>query len=151
MGIGLGELAGGSYEQVLNTLFIEPLGLSRTGLNTNSLWRQRGRITPEALRNDGAEVGFTQMGILDGAGEVLMSGEDMALFLRMMVRIDPYPVVGAVDRALTSLGAGEGMMDIDTAGTFNQCAALGAKWNYARVYSVRGSQTRAAACRCNLE
>ncbi|MGB0648343.1 MAG: serine hydrolase domain-containing protein, partial [Bradymonadia bacterium] len=113
LGIGLGDLTGGSYEQVLNTLFIEPLGLSRTGLNTELFVETAGGNHARGhLRNGGAEVGFAHMGVLDGAGEVLMSGEDMAAFLRIMVRVDPYPVAGAVDRVLTSLGAGEGMMDI---------------------------------------
>lgn len=113
LGISLGDIAGGTYGQVLDTLFIEPLGLTRTGLNTETfLEATLGNHARGHLRNDGAEVGFAHMGVLDGAGEVLTSGEDMAVFLRMMLRIDTYPVAGAVDRALTPLGAGEGMMDI---------------------------------------
>ena len=66
------------------------------------------------------------MGVLDGAGEVLMSGEDMAAFLRTMVRLEPYPVDGAVDRALTSLARGEGMMGI------------GYGWNIQSVLGIWG-------------
>ena len=57
-----------------------------------------------------SELELSKMGVLAGSGEILSTGEDMAKFLRIMCGLDPYPVEGAVDRALVLRGEGEGML-----------------------------------------
>ena len=114
LGVVLADAVGlPDYEALLRARFIEPLGLTRTGLHREAYFASVGDNLAEGYRPDGrTAVGFAEMGALAGSGEILSTGEDMAKFLRVMCGLDPYPVPSAVERALESRGPGEETLDI---------------------------------------
>jgi CubicO group peptidase (beta-lactamase class C family) len=44
-------------------------------------------------------MALSDMGVLEGAGEIISTGNDMAKFLRVLTGLAPFPVAGAVERA----------------------------------------------------
>ena len=115
LGLSLADAEGASgYEQLLNDHFIEPLSLERTGLNRPEFLERIGDNVSQGFGGDEGRtaVGFAEMGALAGSGEILSTGSDMAVFLRVMCGLSPFPVPGAIDRALTPRAQGEGMVKI---------------------------------------
>ena len=111
LGLSLSDAEGVSgYEQLLADRFSRPLGLSRTGLNRPGfLARVDDNLSQGYGGPDGrVEVGLAEMGALAGSGEILSTGEDMALFLSVMCGLSAYPVEGAIERALAPRAPGEG-------------------------------------------
>ena len=115
LGIALADAAGfSSYDELLSARFINPLNLNRTGTRVPEFLN---RVDENISTGYGGpdrrtDLGISDMGVLDGAGEILSTGEDMARFMRIMCGLDAYPVEGAIERTLTSRGSGDGMTDI---------------------------------------
>ena len=103
LALALGDRAGlAPYSALLAAQLTGPLGMSDTGLNevpfTNSITARRAqgyRSTGTALM----PMAISDMGVLEGAGEIISTGNDMAKFLRVLAGIAPFPVAGAVERA----------------------------------------------------
>ena len=115
LGLALADAAGlSSYPELLNRLLITPLNLTRTGTHLPDFLTRVGEniSTGYGGPNQRTDVGIADMGVLDGAGEILSSGEDMATFLKIICGLTPYPVERAVLRSIQPRESGEGMTDI---------------------------------------
>lgn len=106
----LGDRAGlATYSALLAAQLTGPLGMSDTGLNeapfTNGIaarLAQGYRSTVAAL----VPMALSEMGMLEGAGEIISTGNDMAKFLRVLAGIAPFPVAGAVERTVAPRAPG---------------------------------------------
>lgn len=91
------------YKELLESHFINPLALTSTGLNHEDFLT---RVNDHLAQGYGPrdlgrpEVDYTSMGVLASSGEVFTTGEDLALFLRVLCGLDSFVIEGAVDRAL---------------------------------------------------
>lgn len=98
-----------SYAALLNARLTGPLGMNDTGLNEAGFVSQLGNRLAQGYRVAGGnlvEVGLSDMGALEGAGEVISTGDDLRKLLRAWTGLDAFPVAGAVERALTPVAAG---------------------------------------------
>lgn len=103
LALALGDRAGlAPYSALLAAQLTGPLGMSDTGLNEvpfiNGITARRAqgyRSTGTAL----VPMAISDMGVLEGAGEIISTGNDMAKFLRVLSGLAPFPVAGAVERA----------------------------------------------------
>ncbi|MFM1770135.1 MAG: hypothetical protein RJA22_2664 [Verrucomicrobiota bacterium] len=110
LGVALADASGwGSYSALLRERLTAPLGMLDTGLNEPAfLDRLRPRLA-QGYRVAGgglAEVAVSDMGVLEGAGELLSTGDDLGRYLRVCTGLAAFPVAGAMDRALTPAAAG---------------------------------------------
>lgn len=119
LGIALADSAGvADFDALLRRDFTVGLGMGDTGTNVSDFRSRMGARLVQPYRVDGAslvEVDVADMGVLAGAGEVLATGDDMARFLRALTGLDEFPVAGAVNRALTPVGAARGSASISYA------------------------------------
>jgi CubicO group peptidase (beta-lactamase class C family) len=103
LALALGDRAGlAPYSALLAAQLTGPLGMSDTGLNEvpfiNGIIARRA----QGYRSTGTELvpmAISDMGVLEGAGEIISTGNDMAKFLRVLAGIAPFSVAGAVERA----------------------------------------------------
>lgn len=110
LGVALADAGGGgSYSALLRDRLTAPLGMLDTGLNEPLfVERIRSRLAQGYRPAAGglAEVAVSDMGVLEGAGELLSTGDDLGRFLRVWTGLDPFPVAGAIERALTPVASG---------------------------------------------
>jgi serine-type D-Ala-D-Ala carboxypeptidase/endopeptidase len=110
LALALGDRAGlAPYSALLSAQLTGPLGMSDTGLNeapfTNGITTrlaQGYRSTGTAL----VPMALSDMGVLEGAGEIISTGNDMAKFLRVLAGLAPFPVAGAVERTVAPRAPG---------------------------------------------
>ena len=98
-----------TYSALLSARLTGPLSMADTGLNeapfTNGI---SGRLA-QGYRSTGTALvpmAMSDMGVLEGAGEVISTGNDMARVLRALSGIAPFPVPGAVERAVAPRAPG---------------------------------------------
>ena len=110
LALALGDRAGlAPYSALLAAQLTGPLGMSSTGLNeapfTNGITTrlaQGYRSTGTAL----VPMALSDMGVLEGAGEIISTGNDMAKFLRVLAGLALFPVAGAVERTVAPRAPG---------------------------------------------
>jgi hypothetical protein len=86
-----------------------PLGMSDTGLNEAPFTNGITTRLAQGYRSTGTALlpmALSDMGVLEGAGEIISTGNDMAKFLRVLAGLAPFPVAGAVERATTPRAPG---------------------------------------------
>ncbi len=103
LALALGDRAGlAPYSALLAAQLTGPLGMSDTGLNEVPFTNGIAPRLAQGYRSTGAALvpmALSDMGVLEGAGEIISTGNDMAKFLRVLSGIAPFPVAGAVERA----------------------------------------------------
>jgi len=113
LGVALADSAGyADYDTLLRGELTGALGMADTGTRVPEFVSRMGDRLVQPYRVDAASlvaVDISDMGVLAGGGEVISTGDDMALFLRALTGLDTFPVAGAVDRALTPVGPGAGV------------------------------------------
>jgi len=110
LGVALADTTGEpGYDGLLRTHVTGPLGMADTGTNEPVLLGRIGdRLAQGYAERAGAlfPVDLADMGVLAGGGEIISTGDDVALLLRALTGLDHFPTTGAVERALTPLGTG---------------------------------------------
>jgi CubicO group peptidase (beta-lactamase class C family) len=110
LGLALSDTTGaGGYSSLVQTRLTGPLGMSDTGLNEPGFVAQLGARLAQGYRVSGGalvEVGLSDMGVLEGSGEVISTGADMGMLLRAFTGLGSFPVTGAVERAVSPVAPG---------------------------------------------
>ena len=103
LALALGDRAGlAPYSALLAAQLTGPLGMSSTGLNEAPFTNGIATRLAQGYRSNGTALvpmAISDMGVLEGAGEIISTGNDMAKFLRVLAGLAPFPVAGAVERA----------------------------------------------------
>jgi len=103
LALALGDRAGlAPYSALLSAQLTGPLGMSDTGLNEAPFTNGIATRLAQGYRSNGTALvpmALSDMGVLEGAGEIISTGNDMAKFLRVLAGLTPFPVAGAVERA----------------------------------------------------
>lgn len=103
LALALGDRAGlATYSALLAAQLTGPLGMSDTGLNETPFTNGIATRLAQGYRSNGTALvpmALSDMGVLEGAGEIISTGNDMAKFLRVLAGLAPFPVAGAVERA----------------------------------------------------
>jgi len=103
LALALGDRAGlAPYSALLAAQLTGPLGMSSTGLNEAPFTNDIATRLAQGYRSNGTALvpmAISDMGVLEGAGEIISTGNDMAKFLRVLAGLAPFPVAGAVERA----------------------------------------------------
>lgn len=103
LALALGDRAGlAPYSALLSAQLTSPLGMSDTGLNEAPFTNGIATRLAQGYRSTGTALvpmAISDMGVLEGAGEIISTGNDMAKFLRVLAGLAPFPVAGAVERA----------------------------------------------------
>lgn len=103
LALALGDRAGlAPYSALLSAQLTGPLGMSDTGLNEAPFANGIATRLAQGYRSTGTALvpmAISDMGVLEGAGEIISTGNDMAKFLRVLAGLAPFPVAGAVERA----------------------------------------------------
>ena len=113
LGVALADATGArDFDALLEAQLAAPLGMTRTGTNTASYWTEIGENVARGHNVRGGTrrvVGYADMGVLAGGGEVISTGNDMARLLAVMIGITspPHLPPEAIERALAPRGAGE--------------------------------------------
>ncbi len=111
LGLALADANGApDFHSVLTATLTGPLGMTDTGTNAPAFLGGIGDRLAQGYYDQGGtlvDVDLADMGVLAGGGEVISTGNDIALLLRTFTGLDAYPVPGAVERALTPVGPGE--------------------------------------------
>ena len=110
LALALGDRAGlAPYSALLSAQLTGPLGMSDTGLNEAPFTNGIATRLAQGYRSTGTALvpmAISDMGVLEGAGEIISTGNDMAKFLRVLAGLAPFPVAGAVERATTPRAPG---------------------------------------------
>lgn len=103
LALALGDRAGlARYSALLSAQLTGPLGMSDTGLNEAPFTDGIAARLAQGYRSTGTALvpmAISDMGVLEGAGEILSTGNDMAKLLRVLAGLAPFPVAGTVERA----------------------------------------------------
>jgi len=110
LALALGDRAGlAPYSALLSAQLTGPLGMSDTGLNEAPFANGIAARLAQGYRSTGTALvpmALSDMGVLEGAGEIISTGNDMAKFLRVLAGLAPFPVAGAVERAVAPRAPG---------------------------------------------
>ena len=110
LALALGDHAGlAPYSALLAAQLTGPLGMSDTGLNEPPFINGITARLAQGYRSTGTALvpmAISDMGVLEGAGEIISTGNDMAKLLRALAGIAPFPVPGAVERATSPRAPG---------------------------------------------
>jgi len=110
LALALGDRAGlAPYSALLSAQLTGPLGMSDTGLNEAPFTNGIAARLAQGYRSTGTALvpmALSDMGVLEGAGEIISTGNDMAKFLRVLAGLAPFPVAGAVERAVAPRAPG---------------------------------------------
>ncbi len=110
LAIALGDRAGlAPYSALLGAQITGPLSMSDTGLNEVPFTNGIAARLAQGYRSTGTALvpmAISDMGVLEGAGEIISTGNDMAKFLRVLAGLSPFPVAGAVERTVAPRAPG---------------------------------------------
>ncbi|MCI0540315.1 MAG: beta-lactamase family protein [Verrucomicrobiales bacterium] len=110
LALALGDQAGvAPYSALLGARLTGPLGMGDTGLNEAPFATGLGARLAQGYRSTGTALvpmALSDMGVLEGAGEVISTGNDMGKLLRVFSGLDPFPVAGAVAQAVAPRAPG---------------------------------------------
>lgn len=110
LALALGDRAGlAPYSALLAAQLTGPLGMNDTGLNEAPFINGIAARLAQGYRSNGTALvpmAISDMGVLEGAGEIISTGNDMAKLLRVLAGLAPFPVAGAVERAIAPRAPG---------------------------------------------
>jgi len=110
LALALGDRAGlAPYSALLSAHLTGPLGMNDTGVNETPFTNRISTRLAQGYHSTGTAlvpVTLADTGVLEGAGEVITTGNDMAKFLRVLAGLAPFPVEGAVERTVTPWAPG---------------------------------------------
>jgi CubicO group peptidase (beta-lactamase class C family) len=110
LALALGDHTGaGSYSALLGAWLTGPLGMADTGLNEAPFTNTVAARLAQGYRSTGTALvpmTLSDMGVLEGAGEVISTGNDIAKLLRALAGLAPFPILGAVERAVSPRAPG---------------------------------------------
>lgn len=102
-------IGAGTYSALLDERITGPLGMADTGLNEAPFTNTVAARLAQGYRSIGTALvpmSLSDMGVLEGAGEVISTGNDMAKVLRALAGLAPFPIPGAVERVISARAAG---------------------------------------------
>ena len=110
LALALGDRVGAaSYSALLGTQITGPLGMSDTGLNEATFTNGIAARLAQGYRSTGTDLvpmPLSDMGVLEGAGEIISTGNDISKLLRVLAGLAPFPVAGAVERTVAPRAPG---------------------------------------------